>query len=248
MVTRKTKPTPKTAPTKLKQPVARNWRTYGYYALAVIWGLLTIGAYVATFSTNTVAPGFDPHPVVDEHSIALPSFQDALLTSLLPLLPLAMFISTIALIRFARGRRVILIIQLIVALGILVYAHATSLWSASYQGFSPAPQAQKLDDVIVRRLQCGDAVRIVDNYGFGAKTFYELKDKGYVLKATYQSNTGILDSETACETYYDIRSQYPSDRIVLQLFVLTENNQPRPYLYKYAERTDAIQYGIFVKE
>lgn len=220
------------------------WQTYLYYGLAIIWGIVAIKIYLAVFNESAPIPGREPHPIVDQQ-YAAPSFLSALLASSLPLLPLTVCILSIVAARANPWRKMILGIQVLVVLGWLVYGHAMTLWTSSFQSITPV--VRSLDDTIVRRAQCGDAVRIVDNYSFGAKTFYELKDRGYRLEATYDSPTGMLDSDAACNTYYRVRSQYPDNHIVLQIFTTNASGQPAPYLYKYAGR-NTIRYGIFVKE
>ena len=250
MPSQKIKPTrAKTAQKSIKSPTAttapRSWRTYLYYGLALVWGLITVKAYLAIVSTSLPVPAVEPHPIVD--SSYRPDFQDALFTSLVPLVPLAMCVLSILAIRFVRWRWVILTVQALVVTGLLVHIQATSLWHTSLRSFTPQVQTSELDDTIVRRLQCGDAVRTVDNYAFGAKTFYDLKDQGYKLVATYSSLTGMLNSEADCNTYYNVRSRYLGEHIVLQLFTYDENNTPGPYLYKYAGQKN-VGYGIFAKE
>lgn len=221
----------------------KNWRTYAWYGLVVMWAIVTARVYAGTIASPNPSFAKEPHPIVGVETS--PEFSTLLFASLLPIIPLAMCILSLVAARRIGWRWFVLSVQGIVALVLLVNANIMLLSSMTMQSMPPADAS--LDDTIVKRLQCGDAVRTVDSYTFGAKTFYALKDEGYVLKATYDSPTGLLDSDAACATYYAIRSQYPADQIVLQIFTYSEDNVPGPYLYKNIGQ-DNVAYGIFVRK
>lgn len=237
-----TQPTRK--PNKAKvTDTRRDWSMYLWYCLAAAWAVVAIKLYVASGITPDQLGANEPHPVI-EGVYAVDTWSVAV-ASLAPLLPLALLVASLVAARHVRWRKVVLYVQSIAVIGLLIAVQVTTARAAALQ--AATPQIETLQQVIVKRAQCGDAVRGVDNYNFGAKTFYELKDQGYRLKATYQSATGMLDSDSACATYYSVRNNYPSDRIVLQLFTYDDHNTPAPYLYKYAEQRNVV-YGIFVKE
>ena len=219
-------------------------RFIGYFLVAFIWAYFAASSYSALMTP--VDPGMygsEPHPIVGgvyEYSY-VQSLGSVLLSVALGILSATVIVA----FHSRRWRKPLLCLQLVAALGLFVLASATMAWSQA--SIPNTPTLRPLDDVIVLRMQCGDAVRTVDDYTFGAHTFYALKDQGYVLAATYDTQRGMLDSDAACAMYYSLRAQYTADAIVLQIFTYDEHNVSAPYLYKYAGQKN-VAYGIFVRK
>lgn len=142
-------------------------------------------------------------------------------------------------------------LQIIVVVGFLIstlasyyYGNMESAMSrVIYTGW--AVEAPKAADAVVSRLQCSDVVRMVSGNGYAAKEFYDLKNDGWHLAATYQSESGLLDTDAACDTYFSIRSDHTSDKIILQQFTYNSEHQAVPY---FNEKSQQHENGIFVKD
>ena len=217
----------------------------GYWLLAAAWGFFAIRSYVQLAGSSQFKPHapVEPHPIMTDEFVI--DFGGALVYAVVPAVLVLLCLSTIFIIRAQRWRRLVLGVQFMLVLGLIAYMQATML--ASHSAIQATPPARPLEQALVKRAQCGDAVQTVDNYNFGAHTFFELRDRGYRLAATYETGRGFLDNDTACATYYALRRDHRAEDIVLQIFTYDEHNTPQPYLYKYAGQ-DNVVYGIFVRE
>lgn len=160
---------------------------------------------------------------------------------------LVLLVLTLVAIRRAAWRKVmgainlgVIVLGLVFIQAITMYANDTAV-AANYSAKTPP----SLSQVIVQRAECGDAIHTINDYSYGAKNFYELKDKGWQLAATYNSPTGELNSPQACQLYYSIRSKHTANHILLQLYTVGPNGQILPYTYNDIGHS---QNGIFVKD
>lgn len=118
---------------------------------------------------------------------------------------------------------------------------------ASYDSTSKKFMALKL---------CGEEVQMLMSSDGGAgKSFYELRDEGYVfakeIPTTTDPNYNPLTSKAFCELYFEQRAQRSNHNIVVVPFVYDKIGNPVPYIHEVEDPNKAIAYnmklGFFVR-
>ena len=215
-----------------------------YIALAAVWLWWAVSSYANMTSSSPRQYPVEPHPIVGGHIGNDLTFTNALFMAIVPTIFGMLAFLIVVTLRHKIARRIIIGLQLVTVASLFTWTTATGIWAQSVMQSSTQSHPA---DTIVTRAACGDIVRTVDNYTYGAHTFYKLKDEGYKLATTYDDPRGTLNSDEDCAKYYALRKQHSADSIVLQIFTYDNQGNPAPYLYKNAGQKN-VTYGIFVKQ
>jgi multisubunit Na+/H+ antiporter MnhB subunit len=139
--------------------------------------------------------------------------------------------------------------------------HNSALWISAqefnntlYQNAFPVAD-REVDDF--DKLQaCGSTINTIQG-GNDDGIFYKLRDVGFKLKSELKTDSMYADPTRAqiCTAYNELRTTLNDDSIVLQTYVLDENQQIRPYDHlENASRSSndqkelKMRYGFFTKE
>lgn len=216
-------------------------------------------------------------PIVKSNVISDPVFSPApsscwgyIWLTLVPIALLALAIANMLALRKIAWRK------LVTWLNVVVVVVAAAAWQVNYQynrdysnnlNIYSSNSAMAAPPSLANSMQqiraCSDSISGISDYTYSTKYFYDLKQQGYHLAATLSQQAGNGGDFTAddCAKYLSIRSVYPANHIVLQLYEKDKDGDPLPYQYKdfdgskcyfndTTNRTvcpDAPSYGIFVK-